>query len=110
MTRNISAIVHEFNSQVKAILKEHYRNMILYGSYARNSADESSDIDLMIHVDLTQDGIRQIEDDIYDAAFELEISYGIHISPMIINEEHFNYWVEDLPFYRNVKNEGAQVA
>lgn len=37
------------------------------------------------------------------------MKYGVQISPMIKNEMHFNYWVDNLPYYRNVRDEGAVI-
>ena len=44
-----------------------------------------------------------------DLAFDYELEYGVVISPLVKNEEHFKKWSETLPFYRNVKQEGVTV-
>ena len=44
-----------------------------------------------------------------DLAFDYELEYGIVISPLVKNEEHFLKWSDALPFYRNVKMEGVIV-
>ena len=38
------------------------------------------------------------------------IKYGVDISPVITNTEHFNYWVDNLPYYRNVRDEGVKLS
>lgn len=78
----------------------------MYGSYARNEERENSDIDILLLVDLPVVEIKRIQNDIYDLAFELELSSGKDISPVIINSVQFNYWKDTLPFYRNIKKEG----
>ena len=35
---------------------------------------------------------------------------GIEISPVIKNEEQYEYWVDTLPFYRNVRDEGVVIS
>ena len=45
----------------------------------------------------------------YDIAFEIEIETGIDISPIIKNEAQYEYWVDTLPFYRNVRDEGVVI-
>lgn len=35
---------------------------------------------------------------------------GIDISPIIKSEAQYEYWVDVLPFYRNVKKEGIVVS
>ena len=53
--------------------------------------------------------IRNIKNDIYDLAFDYEMSYGIELSPVIKSEEQYKYWVDALPFYRNVREEGVVI-
>ena len=54
--------------------------------------------------------IIKCKNDIYDLAFEVEMNTGIEISPVIKNEEQYEYWVDTLPFYRNVRDEGVVVS
>ena len=51
-----------------------------------------------------------MKNDIYDLAFEFEINTGIEISPVIKNEDQYEYWVDTLPFYRNVRDEGVVIS
>ena len=64
----------------------------------------------MILVKLSDEEIRAIKNDIYALAFDVEMSTGIEISPVIKNEEQYEYWVDTLPFYRNVRDEGVVVS
>ena len=49
----------------------------MYGSYARGDYRENSDIDIMILTTFSDKEIEQIENKIFDLAFELEIEQGI---------------------------------
>ncbi|MFR7899192.1 MAG: hypothetical protein ACLU6Y_04645 [Ruminococcus sp.] len=40
----------------------------------------------------------------------VEIEHGVEISPVVKNEEQYEYWVDTLPFYRNVRDEGVVVS
>ena len=42
-------------------------------------------------------------------AYDIELEKGIHISVVIKNEKQFEYWVDTLPFYRNVSKEGVEI-
>ncbi|MCA5962771.1 hypothetical protein LC724_23680 [Blautia sp. RD014234] len=66
-------------------------------------------MDLMILVKMSDSEIKRIENDVYDIAFEIEIETGIDISPIIKNEAQYEYWVDTLPFYRNVRDEGVVI-
>jgi hypothetical protein len=37
------------------------------------------------------------------------MKYGVDISPVVNNHEHFEYWVDTLPYFRNVRDEGLIV-
>ena len=110
MPENIRVIVYQFSEDVKRILGDKLTKIIVYGSYARGDYREDSDVDIMILTKLSEEEIRAIKHDIYDLAFEVEMSTGIELSPIIKNEEQYEYWVDTLPFYRNVRDEGVVVA
>ncbi|MGO5442066.1 nucleotidyltransferase domain-containing protein [Faecalimonas sp. LCP19S3_D12] len=95
-----------FSRGVKAILGKNLRKVILYGSYARGDYNDNSDVDIMILTTLTDSEIEKVETKIFDLAFDYEMEYGIEISVVIKNEEHFNYWLGALPFYNNIQKEG----
>lgn len=110
MPENIRVIVYQFSQDVKRILGDKLTKIIVYGSYARGDYRENSDVDIMILTKLSEEEIRAIKNDIYDLAFDVEMSTGIELSPIIKNEEQYEYWVDTLPFYRNVRDEGVVVA
>ena len=77
--------------------------------WARGDFRENSDIDIMILVKMSDEEIRLVKNDIYDLAFEFEINTGIEFSPIIKNEDQYEYWIDTLPFYRNVRDEGVVI-
>lgn len=105
----IQNILSEFINQVRPAFGNVFWKAIVYGSYARGDYNENSDLDIMILTTMTDDEILKIEDAVFDVAFEMELQYGINISVIIKNEEHFKYWMDVLPFYRNVEMEGVLV-
>jgi predicted nucleotidyltransferase len=104
------AVLSEFTQEIKRIFGENLIKVILYGSYARGDFQNNSDMDFMILTSLTDDEIRTIENEVYDAAFEYGLTYDVMISVNIKNEEHFNYWLGALPYYDNVRKEGIVLA
>lgn len=105
----IQNILYMLMQQIHKILGHSFRKAMVYGSYARGDYNENSDIDVMVLTTLADEDIRDYENLIYDAAYDLELQYGIHISIIIKNEEHFNYWSDILPFYRNVEKDGVVI-
>ena len=79
--------------------------VIVYGSYARGDYNSSSDVDVMILVKMSDNEIKKIENQVYDLAFDIEMDPGVDISPIIKNEEQYEYWLDTLPFYKNIHEE-----
>lgn len=102
--------VGEFMTLVKTCFGEHLEKVILYGSYARGDYNDQSDIDVMVLVSLPDSEIKQSENRIYDGAFDLELKYGKVLSPVIRNQDTFEYWSDTLPFYQNIRTEGVEIA
>ena len=103
---DIHIIIYKFSQELKQILGDNLAKVIVYGSYARGDYRDNSDVDIMILVKMSDEEIKAVKNDIYDLAFDVEMSTGIELSPIIKNEKQYEYWVDTLPFYRNVRNEG----
>ena len=110
MPAYISNIIQDFAKSVRKMLGNSLDSVIVYGSYARGDYSELSDIDVMLLVSLGEEEIKEISDQISDLAFDFMMKYGVDISPVITNIEHFNYWVDNLPYYRNVRDEGVRLS
>ncbi len=109
MPNTISNIIYGFSVQLRRLLGNDLSKVILYGSYARGDFQENSDVDIMVLVKIAPEEIEKIEEPIFDLAFDIEMEQGIHVSPIIKNEEQFVYWADVLPFYRNVRDEGVEL-
>ena len=105
----VNKAILEFIKGVKKILGERAKKIILYGSYARGDYNDSSDVDIMILTDLSDDEIIEYRNKIWDYAYDIEWDndFEISLSPLIKNIDKFNYWLEALPFYMNVQKEGV---
>lgn len=110
MPDHVSQIVYRFSQELKKILGNQLSKVIVYGSYARGDYNDRSDVDVMVLVKMPDEEIRAIKNDVYDIAFDIELSTGIEISPIIKNEAQYEYWVDTLPFYRNVREEGVVIS
>ena len=110
MPDTVRNIIYQFSQQMRSIFGSHLSKVIIYGSYARGDYQDNSDVDVMILVNLPEEEIKKKENDVYDIAFEIEMNTGIDISPVIKNEAQYEYWVDVLPYYRNVREEGVVVS
>ncbi|MDO4320944.1 MAG: nucleotidyltransferase domain-containing protein [Lachnospiraceae bacterium] len=80
-------------------------SIILYGSVARGTNTEESDVDiaLIMHGKLDFD----TEDKLSDFIVDMNLKYDKVFSVIDIDVEHFRKWINALPFYQNVEREGV---
>ena len=107
MPDRIHNIVYQFSQELNKIIGKKLSKIIVYGSYARGDYNWNSDVDIMILVKMSNSDIKKIENQVYDLAFEIEMNTGIDISPIIKNESEYEYWLDTLPFYKNISDEGV---
>lgn len=102
-------ILHDVKEEIHHLFGDKLRRLILYGSYARNEQDPESDIDIMIMVDESEDGLRKYRYLIADVMGELTIRYGKLISLTEVTYNRYNDFLEVLPFYKNINEEGIEI-
>ena len=107
MPNNVNEEIQKFINEVKKILGDRLKKVILYGSYARGDYNKKSDVDIMILTDLSFEEIEEYRDKISDAAFEIELKTGIILSRVVKNIEKYNTRRKFVPFYKNVEKEGV---
>ena len=106
---DVKNVLKEFVVKVEKILKYKINKIILYGSYARGDYRENSDLDIMILTDLSDDEIVNVRTEVWDVASDVGLENNIMISVILKNIEDYNYWLDTLPFYMNVKKEGVVI-
>ena len=107
MPNNIQKILNDFLEEVKEILGNRLKKIVLYGSYARGDYNKNSDIDIMILTDLSDEEIREYSMKIWEKSADIDIDKGIVISPLIRNIDNFEAWSDVKPSYINIINEGV---
>lgn len=77
--------------------------VILYGSRARGDYKEDSDWDVLV---LTSKKLKaQVQGEIIDKIYEVELKYMQAVSTLIVDKEKWDYW-EIRPLNKNVAKEG----
>ena len=87
----------------------HLAGVILYGSYARKEATDSSDIDIMVLVNMERAKLAGYRRDWNHFGTTLDLEYDVLVSFKLQDEATFYAWKDTVPFYRNVINEGVKV-
>ena len=66
MPEPVQNVMYLFSQEVRKILGEDLRKVIVYGSYARGDFNEDSDVDVMVLTSLAESEIKPIEYRLYD--------------------------------------------
>lgn len=107
--RELLDILGDVKQEVQQIFGDKLRQLVLYGSCARNEQKPESDIDIMIIVDENEKELRKYRYVIADVMGELTIKYGRLISLTEVAYNHYIAYLEVLPFYANIYKEGVEI-
>ena len=96
-----------FRQRVKTLIGHQLVAMTLFGSKARGDAVPESDIDIFITVDKRS---PELEDRIIDIAFDVNLQYGVYISPRVVSTQVLQdpVW-SATPFLQHVAKEGIPI-
>ena len=97
----------ELEEKLQRVYGNKLKAVILYGSVARGTATEESDIDIMVLIDGTAQELRAFEDQLSDVSTDISIKYFRVFSIIDISYQEYMRWMNMLPFYRNVSQEGV---
>ena len=98
-----SDLFNRLTDNLRKIYGDYLQAVILYGSVARGTETEESDIDIAV---LVTDDNNFMHDAMMDITVDLELDFGKVISILIIDLNDYLKWNCISPFYRNVKEEG----
>lgn len=80
--------------------------IILYGSVARGTHTEESDVDIAV---IVRRYTKDMHDKMIDLTVELELEYNKVLSVLLIDYDNFREWEDVLPFYKNMKKDGIML-
>ena len=93
----VEGLIDLFNDRLVSI--------ILYGSVARGTNTDESDVDIAT---ILKDAKSQsVQDKLVDFTLNLDLKYDKVFSVIDIDYEEFLKWENVLPFYKNVKKDGV---
>ena len=106
----VAAILKEFERDMRNIFKDDFRMVRLYGSYARGDYHTDSDVDVVAIVHGDRETLQNQLKKVWDSSCELELEYDTILSPTVIPYEEFKQYQTDLPYYRNISQEGVVIS
>lgn len=109
MPQSVSDALQEYIGVLHGIYGSAVEKIILYGSYARGDFNCSSDVDILILVNLDDNAIRNKKTELADYTFDVEMEYGVIFSPIVANAKMYYRCIDILPFYHNIQKEGVNL-
>ena len=79
--------------------------VVLYGSFARGTQTDESDIDIAIMLRSEEDA--DMKERMTDVVVDLELEHNKVLSVLRIDYEKFKLWEDTMPFYKNMKKDGV---
>lgn len=99
--------------EMAELLHDVYGNLlkavILYGSVARGTQTEDSDVDIMVLIDGTDAQLREYDEKLSDVSTDLALKYMKVFSIIDVKYQEYQDWKTISPFYQNVDREGVVV-
>jgi predicted nucleotidyltransferase len=101
-------LIHKIVKELKTKISDKYERyeVKVFGSSARGTRRADSDIDVFVRLPLVN---RQIEEDLFDTAYELELKYDCLIDLIVFSDAALKGMYADTPIYQKVLSEGVEV-
>ena len=107
--RKLEVVIRDMVATYRDVFGGEIDQILLYGSYARGEADFDSDIDIAAIVHGDRQELQEKLKKVWDVSSSLELKYEVIISPTVIPYDEYMEYKEDLPYYRNISEEGIRV-
>lgn len=111
MNQNKDAQLKIMLSELAELLHQVYgkrlKAVILYGSVAKGTNTDDSDIDIAVLVDGDAEELRAYDERLSDVSMDISLKYLKVFSIMDISYQEYERWKRISPFYRSVSEEGV---
>ena len=107
MDESIKKMLIELTEALCYVYGDKLKTILLYGSFARGTQTDDSDIDLMVLIDGNNDELRQYDDQLNDVSTDLSLKYLKVLSVVDVSYQEYEDWRNLSPFYKNVSEEGV---
>jgi predicted nucleotidyltransferase len=105
LTPNDQEAVEEYIQLIRSRYPERILAVALFGSKARGDADDESDIDLLVLVDVEE---KRFRDELWHIASRVSLEHNVVVSPSVFGQER---WAETrrirMPIYRAIQAEAV---
>ena len=98
-------ITQQFAALVRQKLKDHIKQVILFGSRARGDFTAGSDYDVLVVVDRNN---KSTQDTVLDASVEIMNRYYALVGSIVCDEKEWE-WKKSFPIGLNIMKEGLEI-
>lgn len=103
---NYRDIINEVVERLKSLYGDKLKKIILYGSYAKGTQNEDSDIDIAVLIEEEEQVLRNYEDKLVEIISEVGYKSLKLVSIVDISYQRYMQYKEILPYYKNIEDEG----
>lgn len=97
-------ILKDLKENLRKQYTDSVRDVILFGSQARDTANENSDFDVLILLD--KDYTGRDENDIFDICYDIDLKYDIIIDAHLLSLKELSNIRGKQPIFKNAINSG----
>jgi len=98
---NLKSILFSFKKEIKAILGENLKELILFGSYARGEESSESDIDLLVVLEKEEKRKTEYWKSLSNTIIEYDLKYNKLFSIKFTSAENFKN--SDMPLITEIR-------
>ena len=109
MDARLADILASFIEKIIPVYREKLKSIVLFGSCARGTYTEDSDIDLFLVMDIDENKVRDMADSMDEKTYEVNDAYDVLISPVLATLSKFSKYGDSMPLYINIKREGMVI-
>ena len=103
---NLQEVFEKMIPGFQTIFGNVLERIILYGSVARGTQTEESDVDIAV---IVRKYTEDMHDKMIDLTVDLELEYNKVLSVLLIDYDNFREWEDVLPFYKNMMKDGIML-
>ena len=102
-------VVEDIRREISSSLGKELKEIILYGSYARDEQTHDSDVDIVVLLDGEISDMPAVRRKLSDIKVDLSLKYDVVISIIIKTYTQYLRNRNFVPFYSNIYNEGVEI-
>jgi predicted nucleotidyltransferase len=106
MSNKTPNILNFIVKRIIQYLENNVDKIVLFGSYARNTQKDDSDVDIIVFMNQSPGKIKKFESGIIDLIMEFLEKYEKYFSIILDSTKNYNKYLKYSPFYNNIKEEG----